>query len=521
MARPDRSSALDHVVVIMFENRSLDNLLGRLYAPGDVKSFEGVIGRNLSNPIPEWAEHGADRKAVAYDVAKTMDTPNPDSGEEYPHVNTQLFGLIEPSSNRGISYAKMGAPYNAPTDLNARPTMDGFLADYISTFTSEMGRQPMYEEYAQVMTGYTPEQMPVVSALARGFATFDHWFCEVPSQTFPNRSFFHAATSSGYVINTSPPDSFPLHNTAETIFERLESKGLTWRIYCDPPSPLSMTALIHASRLRKRFATNFFTTDQFLEDAAKGELPTYSFIEPNFLHGHNDMHPAFNALAPGMSFDPPSSLLGGDALLAKIYNAIRSSASDRGSNAFNTLLMVNFDEHGGTYDHVVPPAAAPPDAAGPAGQMGFTFNRSGIRVPAIAISPWIGERTVVNEEYRHTSVIRTLRERWSLGAPFTGRDATARDIAAILTLDRPRSPEDWPDRVPLPVPKFDVALVPSEAPLGGLPKAIFLACMGLGKALGQSVSDIGPDADVKGGEAVTMIRDMFFDLFPGLRSKIG
>jgi phospholipase C len=516
MTRADRKNALDHVIVIMFENRSLDNLLGRLYQPGEVKSFEGVFGKDLSNPIPEWAEHGPDRKVVRYGVAKAMDTPNPDSGEEYPHVNTQLFGLIEPSGNRGISYAKMAPPYNAPTGANVRPTMDGFVADYISAFVSEMGRQPTYDEYEQIMTGYTPEQVPVISALARGFATFDHWFCEVPSQTFPNRSFFHAGTSSGYVVNTSPPDSFPVHNTAETIFERLESQGLTWRVYCDPPTPLSMTALIHASRLRGRFATNFFTTDRFLEDAAKGELPTYSFIEPNFLHGHNDMHPAFNALAPGMSFDPPSSLLGGEALLAKIYNAVRSSASARGSNVFNTLLMVNFDEHGGTYDHVAPPAAPPPDPAVPVGQMGFTFNRSGIRVPAIAISPWIGEGTVVNDGYRHTSVIRTLRERWSLGAPLTARDAIARDIAPILSLDDPRAPEDWPDVIPLPVPTFDVALLPPDGLLGPLPRAIFFACLGLGKALGQSVPDIARDADVKGAEAVTMIRNMFFNVFPGL-----
>jgi phospholipase C len=254
----------------------------------------------------------------------------------------------------------MVAPYNAPADPAARPTMDGFVTDYISTFADEMRRQPTYDEYAQIMTGYTPEQMPVISALARGFATFDHWFCEVPSQTFTNRSFFHAATSSGYVVNTSPPDSFPVHNTAETIFERLEAKGLTLRVYCDPPAPLTFTGLIHASRLRGRFATNFFTTDQFLEDAAKGELPTYSFIEPNFVHGHNDMHPAFGALTPGMNFDPPSSLFGGEALLAKIYNAIKSSSAN-GSNCLNTLLMVNFDEHGGTYDHVPPPPAIPED----------------------------------------------------------------------------------------------------------------------------------------------------------------
>jgi hypothetical protein len=108
------------------------------------------------------------------------------------------------------------------------------------------------------MTGYTPEQMPVLSTLARGFATFDHWFCEVPSCTFPNRSFFHAATSSGYVVNMTPPESFIAHNTAETLFDRLESHGLSWRVYCDPPSHYSLTGLIHAPRLRSRFADPFF-----------------------------------------------------------------------------------------------------------------------------------------------------------------------------------------------------------------------------------------------------------------------
>ena len=73
---PERSDALDHVVLVLFENRSLDNLLGRLYGPKDGKTFEGVIGKDLSNPIPEWAEHGAERKTVPYTVTDTMDAPN-------------------------------------------------------------------------------------------------------------------------------------------------------------------------------------------------------------------------------------------------------------------------------------------------------------------------------------------------------------------------------------------------------------------------------------------------------------
>jgi phospholipase C len=513
----DRKSALDHIVVIMFENRSFDNVLGRLYGPGEVESFEGVIGKDLKNPIPEWAEHGADRAFVPYGVATNMNTPKPDPGEEYPHINTDLFGIADPK-NRFVPLAKMVAPFNAPS-AGQQPTMDGFIADYISAFTAEMRRQPTYEECAQIMTGYTPAQLPVTSTLARGFATFDHWFCEVPSQTFTNRSFFHAATASGYVINFPPADAFPVHNTAETIFERLESKGLTWRVYCDAPSPASMTGIIHASRLHSRFAKNFFTVDDFLEDTKNGQLPNYAFIEPNLWHGHNDMHPPISALLHGLPWDPPSSLLGGEALLAKVYDAVRTSSSSSGSNYLNTLLLVTFDEGGGTYDHVAPPAAPPPEPSAPAGQMGFTFDRSGQRTPAIAISAWIPERRVVTEEYRHTSLIRTLRERWSLGPPLTARDAIAADLAPILSLDTPRPPERWPEVTPQPVPPFDAALLPPTLPLSVLGKGVFFAILAFEKSLGAKVPEISRDADITGAQAEDIIRNNAFDIFPGLRSS--
>ena len=128
-------------------------------------------------------------------------------------------------------------PWNAPPP-GAKPTMDGFVTDYISTFTAEMGRQPTYDEYAQIMTGFSPEQVPVLSGIARDFGVFDHWFSEVPSQTFMNRSFWTAATSSGLVVN-SPAKKWLEKNDAETIFERLEAHGKTWKVYVDQPMPLS------------------------------------------------------------------------------------------------------------------------------------------------------------------------------------------------------------------------------------------------------------------------------------------
>ena len=121
---------------------------------------------------------------------------------------------------------------------------------------------------------------------------------------------------------------------------------------------------------------------------------------------------------------------------------------------WNTTLLVGWDEPGGTYDHVPPPAVPPPDASASPGELGFTFDRSGYRVPAIIVSPWVAEGEVFNDEYRHTSLIATLREQWELGKPFTARDAAARTFSDVFTLDTPRDPKTWPTPTPRPVPQF-------------------------------------------------------------------
>lgn len=507
---PTRENALDHLVVMMFENRSFDNLLGRLYEPGEVASFEGVLGKNLSNPIPEWAADGAERGKVHYDVAATMNTPSLDPGEEYPHVNTQLFNVLDTPGAAGFR-----PPYNAPP-AGTRPTMDGFVADYISTWWASTGRQPFFQEYRQIMAGYTPDQMPVISALAKGFATYDHWFCDVPSQTFTNRSFFHAGSASGLVVNMGDGSDFVRDNTAETIFERLDAAGLEWRVYCDPPSRYSLTGLIHAPRLRERFATNFFSTDQFFEDAERGELPHYSFIEPQIIGwDHNDMHPPFWSAAPGLVWDPPSSLLGGEDLLARIYNAVRSASSPHGSNHLNTTLLVTFDEHGGTYDHVPPGLAPAPTTGAPAGQYDFRFDRLGVRIPTIAVSAWIPERTVVTQEHWATSVITTLRDRWNL-APLTARDAAARPITDVFTLDTPRAQENWPTAIAQPVPPLHESLVPLDAPLGSHAKPLFAGVIAIGEELGVSTPPVDLNT-ATGSQALDAVHGLLDDLFPQLK----
>lgn len=518
MPAPDVSHALDHIVVVLFENRSLDNVLGHLYAPGDGKNFEGVIGKGLTNPIPEWAEHRDGRDVVPYTVATDMDSPNPDSGEEFYHTNTQLYGVLD-EHNRGKIGEAVMAPWNLPP-AGTGPTMDGFVTDYISTFLGEIGRQPTYDEYAHIMTGYTPEQLPVLNGLARDFGVFDHWFSEVPSQTFMNRSFWTAATSSGLVVN-SPMTKWFTENDAETVFDRLEAHGRTWKVYVMEPMPVSFTGMIHYPRLKDRLATHFVPFAEFERDASAGTLPDFSLIEPNMIAGHGDYHPAFGRSfsdTVDIELDSPSSMLSGEAFLQRLFTAYRSATAETGPNVWNTALLIGWDEPGGTYDHVPPGPVPPPDPAAPAGEFGFTFDRSGYRVPAIIVSPWVEPGSVYHEEFRHTSLIATLRKRWQLGEPFTQRDASARTFDHVFTRTDPRDPQTWtvPQAHPVPAWTMDPDVVGRGlSGLGrGLAPAIISRARELGVALPAELDD--PNDDPPPRLIVDVLRGIAGHFFPGL-----
>jgi phospholipase C len=220
---------------------------------------------------------------------------------------------------------------------------------------------------------------------------------------------------------------------------------------------VSLTGVIHFPRLKDRLATHFVPFTEFEKDAAAGTLPDFSLIEPNMMAGHGDYHPAM-----GRSFsdkldvqvDSPSSMLSGEAFLDQIYTAYCSAVSPTGVNVWNTPLLIGWDEPGGTYDHVPPGVVPPPDPAAPRGECNFTFDRSGYRVPAVMVSPWIESGSVYNEDYRHTSLIATLTKVWGLGAPFTQRDASARTFEQVFSLDVPRDIETWATPKALPVPEW-------------------------------------------------------------------
>jgi phospholipase C len=454
---PRHEPGFDHVVVLMFENRSFDNLLGWLYTPETVptgQKFNGLAMGNYQNVAPDGTV--VDAHVYTGSTDSIMSAPNPDPGEEYPHVNTQLFDVVDPASNADLAAGSWSAPYNAPA-AGQIPKNSGFVRDYDINFRRlNKGKAPTQEQLAVAMGGFSPQMLPVMSTLARNFTVFDSWFCAVPSQTFCNRSFFHASTSHGFVTNRGGGgyNKWLDADAAPTIFNRLQDAGLSWRVYYDEAQLISFTGFLHAPVLEKYWKTNFRTMEQYYLDVKNGTLPAYAFIEPRMTFNHNDMHPPIGRVLEESDVDGVdifngalSDVRAGEALLHDVYSSIRTSASVKGSNANNTLFLVTFDEHGGTFDHVRPPRAVPPtDDAGP-GEMGFTFDRLGLRVPAIAISAYTKAGTVINDEMHHASLTRTLSRLHGL-APLTDRDAGANDLFSLVNLTKPRPASDWPDTHP-------------------------------------------------------------------------
>jgi phospholipase C len=419
---------IEHIVVLMFENRSFDNLLGWLYDPENEalydkvpQNFEGLSGKKLSNRAP-------DGRIVP--AGKTLDPrgPQPNPGEPYQDVYSQLYDVP-------LMAAKDVPPHPSPT-----ANMQGFIRNYADQ--KEKPKDP-----ANIMNSLTPKTVPVISALAHNYAVFDHWFASIPTQTFCNRSFVHAGTSSGYVNNGGGGLCFV--NETPTIFDLLEGAGKSWKIYCGSWLLESFT-LLTQKRLWKYAVTEHLAHFKEFVAAAgrKGGLPNYSFIEPIYFDSivwgaQTDMHPESNLY----EFYGPANLHKGEALLWTVYDAIRNSPDWE-----STLLIVLFDEHGGCYDHVPPPTssnckvAINPSGDGkviPADQpggTGFNFDRLGARVPAIAISAYTPPQTRINSVFEHTSVLSTVVNCFALPKNQLGlRQAAADDVSAALTLNNART----------------------------------------------------------------------------------
>jgi phospholipase C len=398
----DQLSSIQHIVVLMLENRSFDHLLGLLYASeGNVspagQPFEGLKGTETN---PDAEGNPVSVFPIPSGGSNTYFMPGADPGEGYAATNAQLFG-----SN------------TAPTPALA--TNQGFVTNFAYTLGWESttpGWTPLAGTQASDIMGiYTPALLPVLSGLVRGFAVCDHWFGSAPTETLPNRAFSAAATSQGHM------DDHARTYTAATIFGLLNQHGLGWRIYGYDSSPLTRLTFTDTASAP---AANFGQFADFKAAAAAGALPAYTFLEPDFSASGNSQHPNYSVAL-------------GEQLIHDVYYALRQSPSWN-----QTLLIVTYDEHGGCYDHVAPPTTAvPPDAS--VGEFGFDFKRFGPRVPTVLISPLIVPGTVLrvpagSMPFDHTSILKTIERRWNL-PPLTARDAAAPDVGGALTLTQART----------------------------------------------------------------------------------
>ncbi|MGG6898894.1 alkaline phosphatase family protein [Rhizobium sp. BR 315] len=410
---------IQHIVVLMLENRSFDSMLGKLYPKSP--DFDGLSGSE-ANRNAAGVAYAVHNKAGSSDA--TMSIPTPDPGESWTDINMQLFGTSEPQSG-------------------AKPDMSGFVKNY----EAQAAHSPGVYDPGSVMHYFTPEQVPVISKLARQFAVCDRWFASAPCQTWPNRFFVHTATANGYENNS--PVHFPYR--MPTIYNRIDDAQLPggWKIYFhDVPQSITLEKLsLSLSRFR--------LFDEFLTDAKTGDLPAYSFIEPRYFADvslPNDQH-------------PPHVATLGEQLIADVYNAVRN-----GPAWTRTLLVITYDEHGGCYDHVPPPPAQPPEPKRP--EAAFNFSRYGVRVPAVIVSPYVRQGTVLRPHndtpFDHTSIIATLRKRFpTLGPPLTERDAVAPDLSIALTLANPDNlGPDWLDTTPYSASPADVARARIAPPNG-------------------------------------------------------
>jgi phospholipase C len=386
----------------MLENRSFDHMLGFLYTDsGNVsptgQAFDGLTGRETNpdasgNPVPV--------RRIDASAAGAYFLPGADPGEGYSATNQQVFGTDTPTAG-------------------ATPANQGFVTNFAYTLGWESQKKGWTPRpgtvAADIMAMHTPATLPVLSGLAKGYAVCDRWFSPAPTETMPNRAFACAATSQGHM------DDVTKSYTSPSIFGLLTQHGLPWKIHGYTSPPLTRHNFPDTTNAPE---ANFGLFADFQADAAAGRLAAFTFLEPEWSAAGNSQHPDYDVAA-------------GEQFILAVYQALHASPQWN-----STLLVVTYDEHGGCYDHVPPPAGAtPPDNT--AGEFGFDFKRFGVRVPAVLVSPLIAAGTVLrapdgSAPFDHTTILKTVERRWGLPA-LTARDAAASDVGAALTLTTPRT----------------------------------------------------------------------------------
>lgn len=429
---------IEHIVVLMMENRSFDHMLGSL------KSINPAIdGVDPANPSYNEDLNGA--KVYQHDFAKAIIHLDPK--HELPNVFRQVDYLKAKDNRR-------------------------FVKDYLHEY-SVMGA-----DAKDIMGYYRLGFLPALQKLAQQFTVCDRWFSSVPGPTWPNRFYIHSGSSNGYFCmpSTETPFSHWHRYSQKTIFNALADSGKTWRVYYhDIPQ-----SCVLWRQTPQWFTRNYRKIDALLEQdifSDPDDFPNYVFIEPRYGYGLNEGLDYYLRRLPlaGHNFlkeidehrqpnddHPPHNVLAGQSLIWSIYRAIRSNESLWNS----TLFIVLYDEHGGFFDHVnlaynsmpgekgreilkkqLPPETSPRSYT-------FDFKTPGVRVPAVLISPWVRSGHISHQSFDHASLLKYMTDKWNLEV-LSERIRSANSISECLVQ------EDNPNRVPfedIGVPEQELSL---------------------------------------------------------------
>jgi len=388
---PSGLDALKHIVVLMMENRSFDHMLGSLKAVNP--QIDGVDGTQYNLDTQG-------NKVLVQPLAEFQSQLDPDPDHHFPAVDQQIFA--------GDQSATRVA------------TMQGFVQSYFQ-------QQQDVAHSHKIMYYFSADKLPVLTSLATNFAVFNRWFASIPGPTICNRAFAHYGTSFGQVGMSM------FYPQGKSIYERLQDAGHTAKLYYFDQASSTMEVV----NLLQHQPQLFGTYDQFLADCKSGTLSDYSFIEPNYTDHDSD-----DGEQLASDQHPDHNIQAGELYIASVYNAIVSNPALWAS----TVLLVVYDEHGGIFDHVPPPACTPDGhSAGPADtglSFSFNFDRLGVRVPAILISPWIPKGTVVGADrvFEHASIPATVSSHF-IGnyTASTEREQSAQTFLDLLSLDTMRT----------------------------------------------------------------------------------
>ncbi|KAF3452299.1 hypothetical protein FNV43_RR02732 [Rhamnella rubrinervis] len=402
-----QTSPIKTMVVLVMENRSFDHMLGWMKKLNpEINGVDGSESNQLSTTDPNSQRFFFSNQSVYVD---------PDPGHSFQAIREQIFGSDNTSAD--------------PPPMNGF-AQQAFSMDNTTTMSGD------------VMNGFEPDMVAVYKALVSEFAVFDRWFASIPSSTQPNRLYVHSGTSAGATSNI--PAKLAKGYPQRTIFENIDDAGKSFGIYYQ-----NIPATLFYRNLRKlKYVSKFHPYDlSFKSHARQGKLPSYVVVEQRYVD---------TKIAPANDDHPSHDVYQGQMFVKEVYETLRASPQWN-----ETLLVITYDEHGGFFDHVATPVRGVPSPDGIVGPapFNFQFDRLGVRVPTIMVSPWIQKGTVVHgpngspsptSEYEHSSIPATVKKIFNLPSFLTKRDEWAGTFDGIVqTRTEPRT--DCPVILPTPV----------------------------------------------------------------------